>query len=530
MAAPLAACGLFDFSPPRFTQTPTLDPNPNPSAPLVALLEIATDEPSSVTLHLKVGVSERDVEFDGMATSHSLPLLGLVAGQEHVVRVSVADARGNRADWPEPLRVTAEPLPEDLPPLEVRVSEPARMEPGVTLFSVSRFGIEEIYSLLLAVDPSGRVVWFYRTEHSIADVRRIRSGHLLYEAGAGRDANFVEIDMAGNVARKWHGASLEGAARNSTAVDVTHPHHEVFEMPSGNLLTLGSELRRMNNYPSSETSPDAPLEAATVIDDVVTEFTREGEVVRRWSLLDLLDPYRLGYDSLSEGRNSLFPDAGPTRDWAHANAVIHDPSDDSYVVSVRHQDALVKIGRDSGELIWILGNLEGWRGRWSDSLLLPEPFDMLWPYHPHAPALTGSGNLLVFDNGNYRVRPFRPKPLSGSSFSRVVEYAIDAEGATVSETWPYGGPGDDIFYSPLVGDADWMPETGNVLVTDGGRVTDEQGRPSDDLSTGLRWARIVELTHTTPAEKVFELIIRDEENPEVGWIVYRAERLPSLYP
>ena len=507
-----------------------MGPNPNPAAPLAAVVKIATDEPSSVTLHVKTEGSEWDVEFAGMVTSHSLLLLGLLGGQEHIVTVSVAGGRGNQADWSGPLRVTTEPLPEDMPSLAVRVSDPARMEPGVTLFSVSRTGIEDIYSLLLAVDPSGRVVWFYRTDHSIADVRRIRNGHLLYEAGAGRDANFVEIDMAGNVIRKWHGASLDEPAPGSIAVNVTHAHHEVFEMPSGNLLTLGAELRRMNNYPSSETSPDAPLETAIVIDDVITEFTREGEVVRRWSLLDLLDPYRLGYDSLSEGRNSLFPDAGPTRDWAHANAVIHDPSDDSYIVSVRHQDALVKIGRDSGELIWILGNLEGWRGGWSGSLLLPEPFDMRWPYHPHVATLTGSGNLLVFDNGNYRVRPFRPKPPSARSFSRVVEYAIDAESDTVSEVWSYGGPGDEIFYSPLVGDADWMPGTGDILVTDGGRVTDEQGRPTDDLSSGLRWARIVEVTHTTPAEKIFELIVRDEANPEVGWIVYRAERLPSLYP
>ena len=511
-------------------EAPTIGLNPNPAAPLAAVVKVATDEPSGVTLHVKTDASEWDVGFAGMATNHSLLLLGLVGGQEHIVTVSVADGGGNQADWPNPLRVTAEPLPGDLPPLEVRVSDPDRMEPGVTLFSVNRTGTEDFYSLLLAVDSSGRVVWFYRADHSIVDVRRIRNGHLLYEAGAGRDANFVEIDMAGNVVRKWHGASLDEPAPGSIAVDVTHTHHEVFEMPSGNLLTLGAELRRMNNYPSSETSPDAPLETATVIDDVITEFTREGEVVRRWSLLDLLDPYRLGYDSLSEGRNSLFPDAGATRDWAHANAVIHDPSDDSYIVSVRHQDALVKIGRDSGELIWILGNLEGWRGGWSGSLLLPEPFDMLWPYHPHAPTLTGSGNLLVFDNGNYRVRPFRPKPPSARSFSRVVEYAIDAESDTVSDVWSYGGPGDEIFYSPLVGDADWMPETGNVLVTDGGRVTDEQGRPTDDLSGGLRWARIVEVTHTTPAEKVFELIIRDEEHPEVGWVVYRAERLPSLYP
>lgn len=32
------------------------------------------------------------------------------------------------------------------------------------------------------------------------------------------------------------------------------------------------------------------------------------------------------------------------------------------------------------------------------------------------------------------------------------------------------------------------------------------------------------MTHTTPAEIVFDLVIR--EGPEVGWRVYRAERLP----
>ena len=39
---------------------------------------------------------------------------------------------------------------------------------------------------------------------------------------------------------------------------------------------------------------------------------------------------------------------------------------------------------------------------------------------------------------------------------------------------------------------------------------------------------IVEVTHSTPAEKVFELIIDDE--PPNRWRVYRAERLPGLYP
>ena len=40
-------------------------------------------------------------------------------------------------------------------------------------------------------------------------------------------------------------------------------------------------------------------------------------------------------------------------------------------------------------------------------------------------------------------------------------------------------------------------------------------------------ARILEVTHTDPAEVVFEVVIDD---PAQGWTVYRSERLASLYP
>jgi len=43
-----------------------------------------------------------------------------------------------------------------------------------------------------------------------------------------------------------------------------------------------------------------------------------------------------------------------------------------------------------------------------------------------------------------------------------------------------------------------------------------------------RWARIVEVTHTQPAEKVFELVFADE--PPAGVAIYRAKHLASLYP
>lgn len=67
---------------------------------------------------------------------------------------------------------------------------------------------------------------------------------------------------------------------------------------------------------------------------------------------------------------------------------------------------------------------------------------------------------------------------------------------------------------------------GNVLVTDGGKISDAEWNPTERPGV-YRWARIVELTHTTPPEKVFELTVKGE--PPMGWHVYRADRIPSLY-
>jgi hypothetical protein len=113
--------------------------------------------------------------------------------------------------------------------------------------------------------------------------------------------------------------------------------------------------------------------------------------------------------------------------------------------------------------------------------------------------------------------------LPDRNFSRAVEYAIDPALMTVTQVWEWGGAKDEFFFSAALGDADWLPVTGNVLVTDGFRVN-----PGPPIR---RFARLVEVTRTDPAEKVFEVVLRDPSGqPGVGWRVYRSERLPSLYP
>jgi arylsulfate sulfotransferase len=190
------------------------------------------------------------------------------------------------------------------------------------------------------------------------------------------------------------------------------------------------------------------------------------------------------------------------------------------VVSLRHQDAVIKLDRTTGRLIWILGDPAGWRPPWSRALLQPEG-NITWPYHQHAPEWTPQHTLLMFDNGNFRHRPFDGKP--DNSYSRAVEFAIDEVRHTVKEVWSYDSDYGVPFFSGALGDADFLPETGNVLITDGFRVT--PGQPAD------RWGRIIEVTHTKTPQRVFELIVRDRFQPPLnGWRIYRSERLPTLYP
>jgi hypothetical protein len=291
-------------------------------------------------------------------------------------------------------------------------------------------------------------------------------------------------------------------------------------MTSKNFLTLGTELRRFPAYPASESDPNAARTTADVVGDVVAEIRRDGTIVNLWPLLDILDPYRIGFDSLSGFWNREYPEArNGTRDWSHANAVIEDSSDDSLILSLRHQDALVKLDRNSGGLVWILGNPDGWESPWNRYLLRAEG-ELQWPYHQHGPTITPAGNILLFDNGNRRHRPFDGG--SDNSYSRAVEFAVDARRMTVSEVWSYGWPHDEHFYSDAVGYAQSLPRTGNVLITDGARSTDDVPRH--------RWARIVEVTHDSERQKVFELTIKDPPGPAArDWLVYRAIHLPSLY-
>lgn len=154
----------------------------------------------------------------------------------------------------------------------------------------------------------------------------------------------------------------------------------------------------------------------------------------------------------------------------------------------------------------------------------------MWHFHQHGADVTPQGTVILYDNGNYRASPPDPRLVPADSFSRVVEYQIDETAMTVTDVWSYG-PSDELFYSGFGCDADRMPITGNVLIADGGHVEEPDGTFSNDVMQHISSARILEVTHDSPATKVLELTIIDPTiTTSGGWSIYRADKIESLQP
>ncbi|MCA9688616.1 MAG: aryl-sulfate sulfotransferase [Nannocystaceae bacterium] len=432
------------------------------------------------------------------ARDHEVMILGLLADAEHSFEVAVREVGGAGLELSEDLSLRTDPLPAVFPPVQFAASDPARMQPGVTfLDSTSREGFTSVGGFLLAVDARGRVVWYYTSPlvQQPCDLRRLQNGNLLFLGvdANGADSMAVELDMLGREVNRW----------TKDQVGLQGMHGDLWELPDGSVLTVAVALREVSGFPGDKTY--------NLVDEIIGEFSRDGQLLRSASLVDILDPYRM--PSQDFHANFWAPLFGPgSKDWAHVNAVIHDPSDDTYVVSARHQDAVFKIDRETLELVWVIGEDENTSVEDDTWPFLQLVGEGSLPNHQHAPMMLPSGNILMFDNANK------------SHVSRAVEYAIDAEAMTLTQVWEYIDPDyDPSIFSIYIGDAD-LQENGNVLIDFGAVLRD----PSGINATGA-YAHIVEVDRST-GEKVFELDVRGAESDPLQRLVYRVDRQPSLYP
>lgn len=526
---------------PQFLGEVQLVPNPNPAAPLAGVLTFETSEPVTTTITGRSGEHTFSIYYGpDKDPSEGLPVIGMYSNREYAVAVNISDGV-EITSWPL-ISITTPPLPDQpelMPKIETEIHDAKAMAGGYTLFNPrrrlplevadaiseeSQFNMES--GMLVVVDASGEVVWFYHSDSRITDYRPIANGNIVFITS---DNRLIEIDTLGNTIASWVASQRPDGADTSGAIPVNIPtfHHSFQEYPNGDFLILTTEIRRLPSYYTSETNKDAIRATQNVVGDVVIRMNRKGEIVWRWKAFDHLDPYQIGYLTFSSyWARRGFPD---TADWSHANAVRIVDDGKSFLVNFRLISGIAKVDIESQEITW---------------LVITDPQDVKkelrektfklvgndnWFWMPHAPWITKEGNLLIFNNDNFGARPFAPSLPPTAIRSRAEEYEMDEEKMELRKVWQSRFSKERPMRSWAMGSVQPL-KNNNVLVGYGALLVDEDVEKlkwADRLKHPV-WTQIREYTKTDPATLVWSLTLLPlTENTDIGWTIYGGLRVPT---
>ena len=265
----------------------------------------------------------------------------------------------------------------------------------------------------MATDLQGRLIWYFDAPSTFAYlIRPIAGGTFLGLPNL--QEHLAEFDLAGNTLRDTNITVLTEQLRQLGFTDnIIGLHHDAVRLPNGNTAVLANADRILPEQGGKD-----------VVGDLVLVLDNNWQVIWVWNSFDHLDTHRLAVlketcPSGQQGCPFLTPPNQVANDWTHANSLQYLP-DGNFLVSLRHQDWVVKInyadGAGSGSIMWRLG-IQG------DFTLANSNVDVFpWFSHQHDVSLLG--NLLIaLDNGDTRV--VTSTTAQGPQHSRGQAYVLD---------------------------------------------------------------------------------------------------------
>jgi hypothetical protein len=358
---------------------------------------------------------------------------------------------------------------------------------------------------LAVTDLSGNVLWTYTpgsvvpAGSAVEPAKLLPNGHILVNftvnsaTGEGLSSVIQEIDLAGNVIWQMTSAQLNAALAAATCaecnVTILATHHDFAILPNGHLILIANTNQAVSGV--------------TVNGDVIIDLDQNHNPIWAWNEFNHLDINRHPY---------LYPD------WTHTNAILYSPSDGDLVISIRHQNWLVKIdydnGAGSGNIVWHLGYQGDFTLLNADGSADNNATD--WFYAQHGPSFTttntnGKFSLVLFDNGDDRGVSVVTGGTCGvtgqpACYSTVPLLNLDETAMTAA-----------MAFNPTTPDYSYFG--GNAEVLSNGDVEyDECG-----ATTPANSSKVYEVTETSSPQTVWQMQI-------AGQYAYRAMRIPSLYP
>ena len=213
--------------------------------------------------------------------------------------------------------------------------------------------------------------------------------------------------------------------------------------------------KRVTNIPSTVEGSEY---GANVVACIFQEV-KDGECIFEWDSTDHPELYAASREAGDYTNNSRV-----WSDYVHFNAIVIDPKDNNFVCSYRDLDSILKIDRETGEILWTLGG-DG------DDFDLTEEQQF---HRQHNITITEDGSYLMFDNGcltnilGYPVQSAEETAEGqANQYSRAVKFVLDEENMEVTDFQEYEM---ENFYSSSMGSAQIIDDsTDTVLMGWGGR-------------------------------------------------------------
>jgi arylsulfate sulfotransferase len=470
-------------------QTPSADSNVSPTAnPQVALYSVSVDAPGKVSVQFGLDTNYGLTTWvQAVAQGGTVDLLvaGMKANTLYHMRAIVQFSDGTQFMDSDHLFTTGAVDPAQIPATTTPEMTP---QSGVELLALSSGSARPTVT-----DLDGNVLWSYFSVPGGTvpnPVKLLPNGHFLmnFSEGAtdGLHSVLQEVDLTGALIWQMTAADLNAALAEATCagcnITVVGTHHDFVLLSNGHLIVIAATQK--------------DISGTTVTGDVIIDLDENHQPVWLWNEFDHLDVNR---------QPMAFPD------WTHTNAVIYSSDDGNLIVSLRHQNWLIKVdyadGMGAGDIVWKLG----YQG---DFTLVggTDPTD--WFYAQHGPSFvnentTGQFSLVLFDNGNDRVFP--SGVICGNAgeppclYSTVAILQLDEMAKTATLMIHPTAP----TYSFFGGSAAVL-KNGNV------EFCEAAGGPG---TTGVMY----EVTQDSSAQTIWRM-------ETTGQYLYRGERLPSLYP
>jgi arylsulfate sulfotransferase len=478
--------------------------------PQVAIYTVTPQEPGNVTILFgpttSYGFQTWTKQIQSAETPVSIYVAGMKANTTYHMQAVVQYGDGTTVKDVDRTFTTGSYPASSLPSITATTTPGATPQSGIEMLNTIESTVQ-----ISASDLSGNIIWAYNPGlvldgASWVAPKQLANGDFIAVVAVTSSTpikttptppaaapNLVrEFDLAGNTIKQITMPQLN-AALAAANYDLTLLlfSHDINVLPNGHWLVLANTLKDV--VLTGQTTP------TQVLGDAIVDLDTNLKPVWVWNEFDHLDVNRHPW---------MFPD------WTHTNAVIYSPDDGNLIVSLRHQNWIVKVdyynGTGTGNILWHLG-------AGGDFKLLAGTHPQDWTYAQHGisfttPNTTGIFGLAVMDNGDDRLYPGGPVGVtcgtegSPACYSTIPVFQINESAKTAT-----------LVFHQILPPSLYNSFGGNTLMLDNGDV-------EYDLC-GL----------APESSQVFE--VTNEPTPQTVWTLklnqnyaYRAYRLPSLYP